>query len=122
MSDYSFEGFNGLGKTDPVTAAALTIFFLSLAGIPLTGGFLAKLFMIKAALSYATWLGIIVVLMAVVSVYYYFKVIQSIYFKERGEGETISLSRPLSFFLIVIAILIIWLGVYPEFIFGMLYF
>ena len=64
MSDYTFDGFNGLGKKDPVTAAALTIFFLSLAGIPLTGGFLAKLFMIKAALSYATWLGIVAVLMA----------------------------------------------------------
>lgn len=122
MSDYTFEGFNGLGKKDPVTAAALTLFFLSLAGIPLTGGFLAKLFMIKAALSYATWLGIIAVLMAVVSVYYYFKVIQSIYFRESSQAEAVSIPRTLSLFLLAIAVLIIWLGVYPESIFNLLYF
>ena len=122
MSDYTFEGFNGLGKKDPITAAALTIFFLSLAGIPLTGGFLAKLFMIKAALSFATWLGIIAVLMAVVSVYYYFKVIQSIYFKEPGESTPVAFPRSFSLLLLLIAALTICLGVYPEVIFSWLYF
>ena len=122
MSDYTFEGFNGMGKKDPITAAALTIFFLSLAGIPLTGGFLAKLFMIKAALSYATWLGIVAVLMAVVSVYYYFKVIQSIYFKEPNESALVAFPRTFSLLLLLIAAMIICLGVYPEVIFGWLYF
>jgi len=122
MSDYTFEGFNGMGKKDPITAAALTIFFLSLAGIPLTGGFLVKLFMIQAALSYATWLGIVAVLMAVVSVYYYFKVIQSIYFKEPNESALVAFPRTFSLLLLLIAAMIICLGVYPEVIFGWLYF
>ena len=122
MNDYSLEGFNGLGKKDPLTAASLTIFLLSLAGIPLTGGFLAKLFMIKAALSYATWLGIVAVLMAVVSVYYYFRVIQSIHFREDSQTESVTIPRSLSLLLLVIAALIIWLGIYPESIFGLLYF
>lgn len=122
MNDYSLDGFNGLARRDPLTAASLTIFLLSLAGIPLTGGFLAKLFMIKAALSYATWLGIVAVLMAVVSVYYYFRVIQSIHFKEDSQSESVTISRSLSLLLLAIAALIIWLGVYPESIFSLLYF
>jgi predicted acetyltransferase len=42
MTDYTFEGFNGLAKYQPVLAATTTIFLLSLAGIPLTGGFISK--------------------------------------------------------------------------------
>lgn len=121
-SDYSIEGFNGLGKKDPLTAAAMAIFFFSLAGIPLTGGFLAKLFMIKAALSFATWLGIVAVVMAVVSVYYYFRVIQAIYFREAESVEEQPLPRSLSYFLLLIAGMLVLLGVYPELIFGLLYF
>ena len=78
--------------------------------------------MIKAALSFATWLGIIAVLMAVIAVYYYFKVIQSIYFKEAGQSEWVVLPRSFSLLLLLIAAIIIYLGVYPEAIFSWLYF
>src|SRR5580704_19023858 len=46
MKDYTFEGFNGLARKEPVLAATVTIFLLSLAGIPLTGGFFAKYYML----------------------------------------------------------------------------
>jgi NADH-quinone oxidoreductase subunit N len=121
-SDYSIEGFNGLRKTDPLAAAALAIFFFSLAGIPLTGGFLAKLFMIKAALSFSTWLAVVAVIMAVVSVYYYFRVIQAIYFREAGPVEQPPLPRSVVYFLLLLAGMLVLLGVYPELIFGLLYF
>jgi NADH-quinone oxidoreductase subunit N len=42
MKDYTFEGFNGLAKSDPLLALLTTIFLLSLAGIPLTAGFFSK--------------------------------------------------------------------------------
>jgi NADH-quinone oxidoreductase subunit N len=60
--------------------------------------------------------------MAVVSVYYYFKVIQSIYFKEPGQSTPVSFPRAFSSLLLLIALLIISLGVYPEAIFSWLYF
>src|SRR5205085_11209460 len=49
--DYTFEGFNGFAKNEPVLAATLVIFLLSLAGIPLTAGFLAKFYMLKATIN-----------------------------------------------------------------------
>ena len=94
MNDYSFEGFNGLAKQQPVVAALTTIFFLSLAGIPLTAGFLAKFYMLKAAMGSGNnlWLVIFAVLMAAVSAWYYFRVIQAMYFKE---GQATITASPL---------------------------
>ena len=70
MNDYTFDGFNGLSKKEPLIAATLVILLLSLAGIPLTAGFLAKFYMLKAAIATpnSLWLVIFAVLMAAVSV------------------------------------------------------
>jgi NADH-quinone oxidoreductase subunit N len=51
MKDYTFEGFNGFAKHQPLLAAVAVIFLLSLAGIPLTAGFLAKFYMISAVIA-----------------------------------------------------------------------
>src|SRR6476659_9413502 len=51
MKDYTFEGFNGFAKHQPLLAAVAVIFLLSLAGIPLTAGFLAKFYMINAVIA-----------------------------------------------------------------------
>ena len=50
MKDFTFDGFNGLAKYQPLLAALITVFLLSLAGIPLTAGFFAKYYMLLAAL------------------------------------------------------------------------
>jgi NADH-quinone oxidoreductase subunit N len=88
MKDYTFEGFNGLAKRQPVLAATNTIFLLSLAGIPATAGFWAKFYMLSAAIDNGNvmWLVIVGVLCAAISVYYYFRVIQAMYFKD-GEAD-----------------------------------
>src|SRR3954452_9271564 len=77
MKDYTYEGYNGLAKTQPVLAATNTIFLLSLAGIPLTAGFFAKYYMLAAVIKTGSymWLVIAGVLFAAISVYYYFRVI-----------------------------------------------
>jgi len=123
LKDYSFEGFNGFAKKQPLLALVTTIFLLSLAGIPLTAGFLAKLYMLKAALATGKylWLVIFAVLMAVVSVYYYFRVIQAMYFKE-GAGQNIEVSQPFKWTLVVLAAVIILLGIFPDLIIYWLYF
>lgn len=123
IADYSFEGFNGLAKHQPVLALTATICLLSLAGIPLTAGFLAKFYMLKAVVLTGKnlWLVIFAVLMAAISVYYYFRVIQAMYFKE-GPAPTIQATVLEKYILIGITILIILLGVFPNILFSWLYF
>ncbi len=123
MKDYSFEGYNGLGKTQPVLAATNTIFLLSLAGIPLTAGFFAKYYMLASVIKTGSylWLVIAAVLFAAVSVYYYFRVIQAMYFKS-GEPATEQLSTPFKAGLVVLAGIIILLGIYPQALLNWLYF
>jgi NADH-quinone oxidoreductase subunit N len=115
MKDYTFEGFNGLAKKQPLVAFVLTVCFLSLAGIPLTAGFFAKYFVLAAAVKTGTylWLVIFAVVMAAVSVYYYFRVIQAMYFKE-GETQELEISTSFKTLLAVVAAIIILLGVYPS--------
>jgi len=123
LSDYSFEGFNGFAKQQPVIAFVTTIFLLSLAGIPLTAGFLSKFYMLRAAAETGkyTWLVIFAVLMAVVSVYYYLRVVQAMYFKT-GEGQAIEVSETFKWTLVVLAAIIIILGIFPNLILNWLYF
>jgi NADH-quinone oxidoreductase subunit N len=123
MEDYSFEGFNGFAKSQPLLAGVMVIFLLSLAGIPLTAGFFAKYFMLAAAIKTGQvgLLVILAVLFAAVSVYYYFKVIQAMYFKD-GEVNYPPVSSSFKFLLVASAALIIVLGVYPDLLLQFLYF
>ncbi len=119
MNDYTLEGFNGLAKQQPVLALTATIFLLSLTGIPLTAGFQSKFFMLMAAAEngHHTWLIILAVLCAAVSAYYYFRVIQAMYFKDAATDTPVtdvSLNARFKLLLIVAALLIIILGVYPD--------
>jgi NADH-quinone oxidoreductase subunit N len=117
LQDYTYEGFNGLAKQQPVLAFSATICLLSLAGIPLTGGFFAKYYMLNAGLQNGMpiWALIFALMMAAVSVYYYFKVIRAMYFNE-SDGPL--LKRPAeqsnSYAILVLAIALIVLGVLPA--------
>lgn len=122
MKDYSFEAFNGMASRYPWVAAALAIFFLSLAGIPLTGGFMAKFYMIKAALGQSLWLALFALLMAAVSIYYYFRVIQAMYFKPVAQSDPLAFDNGFTGMLLGVAVLVIVLGVFPEWLIGCLYF
>jgi NADH-quinone oxidoreductase subunit N len=123
MKDFTFEGYNGLAKTQPVLAATNAIFLLSLAGIPLTGGFFAKYLMLAAVVKTGSylWLVIVGVLFAAVSVYYYFRVIQAMYFKE-GSPETEVITPSFKWGLIAVATIVILLGIFPTLILNWLYF
>ena len=123
MNDYTFDGFNGFAKQNPLLAGALVVFLLSLAGIPLTAGFLSKFYMLKAALATGKyfWLVVFAVLMAAVSVYYYFRVIQAMYFKE-GESSKLETSKSFNYTLLLLAALVILLGIYPNLLLYWFYF
>ena len=122
MKDLSFEGFNGLARQYPVLAFTATIFLLSLAGIPLTGGFLAKYYMIAALMQtgHFLWLVIFALLCATVSVYYYFRVIQAMYFKD-GISQHLEISTGFKGMLILLAVIIILLGIFPQLLINRLY-
>jgi NADH-quinone oxidoreductase subunit N len=124
MKDYSFEGFNGFSKRQPLLAATTTIFLLSLAGIPLTAGFLSKFYMLKAAMATGNnlWLVIFAVLMAAVSVYYYFRVIQAMYFKEGDGNGDLTVTTSFKSVLVLLAIVVILLGIFPGLLLNWYYF
>lgn len=124
MKDFTFDGYNGLGKTQPVLAFANTVFLLSLTGIPLTAGFFAKFFMLESAIKTGTylWLVIAAVIFAAISVYYYFRVIQAMYFKS-GDGEVIETpATSYKLGLLALAAFIIFLGIFPEALLSWFYF
>ncbi len=121
MKDYTFDGFNGLGKHEPVLALTCTIFLLSLAGIPLTAGFFAKYYMLVAAVKTGQmfWLVITGIICAAISVYYYFRVIQSMYFKESPDPG-ITVSKSFKTVLVATAVMIILLGIRPGLLLNLL--
>ena len=122
MKDYTFEGFNGFAKQQPFLAAILVIFLLSLAGIPLTAGFLSKFYMLKATIDGGSLaLAIFAVLMAAVSVYYYFRLIQSMYFKA-GNATISGITTGFKYTLAILAGITILLGIFPNLLTYWLYF
>ncbi|GAB3198425.1 NADH-quinone oxidoreductase subunit N [Pontibacter aydingkolensis] len=111
-----YEAFNGLGRTNPLLAFAMTVSMLSLAGIPLTAGFFAKFFVFSAVLqdSSLMWLVIIAVILAAVGIYYYFRVVIAMYMQPADNYEKIRVGSFASFTLIFITVLTILLGIAPA--------
>ena len=126
MKDYTIDGFNGLGKQQPLLAVTATVFLLSLTGIPLTAGFQSKFYMLMAAVQtgHHIWLVIFAVLCAAVSAYYYFRIIQAMFFKESAEDEILAddVTPAFKILLVITSILIIILGLFPHFLTNWLYF
>ena len=106
----------------PVSVPA-TICLLSLAGIPLSVGFLGKFYMLKAAVLTGKYIGLVVfaVIMAAVSAYYYFRVIQAMYFKEGPDNFT-GATTVEKYSMVAICALIIILGIMPGVLLVHLYF
>jgi NADH-quinone oxidoreductase subunit N len=110
----TFDSFNGLAKKNPFLAITLTVAMLSLAGIPLTAGFIGKFMMFSAALSnHYIWLVVIAVVNAVIGIAYYFRVIIAMYMNDSDDSEiTVPAYFKLVLGLGVFATII--LGVYPA--------
>ena len=110
----NFDSFNGLAKKNPFLALALTIAMLSLAGIPLTAGFIGKFFMFSGALMrYQVWLVILAVVNAVISIFFYFRVIIAMYFRDADQAELVV---PFYYKLVLgfSALVTILIGIFPA--------
>ncbi|PSR57456.1 NADH-quinone oxidoreductase subunit N [Adhaeribacter arboris] len=111
--DESYAAFNGLSRTNPLLAFAMTVSMLSLAGIPLTGGFFGKFFIFGSVLEKdLLWLVVVGILMSMVGIYYYFRVVIAMYMREPS-GERLEVDAFTTFTLIFIAVLTIVLGIFP---------
>ena len=122
FKDHSIDAFNGFAKKHPLVAFSMLICILSLAGIPLTAGFFAKYYMLLAVIKDGNflWLAIVAILCAAVSVYYYFRVVQAMYFKEPNNEEVLEFSPSFRFILLGAAIIILVLGIHPDYLTGLL--
>jgi NADH-quinone oxidoreductase subunit N len=111
ITDYA-----GIGFKYPLLAASMTIFLLSMAGIPPLGGFMAKFYVFSAAVkSQFYWLAVLGVLNSAISVYYYLRVTVLMYFRE-SEREITGLEfSPAAVFALIIAVIgTLYLGIFPS--------
>jgi NADH-quinone oxidoreductase subunit N len=111
----SLDDYAGLGRRSPLLAATLTIFLLSLIGIPMTSGFFAKFYVFSAALqANLVGLTIIGVLNSAVGAYYYLRIIVMMYMREaREEAPAAPVSASLGVALAISVAATLYLGILP---------
>ena len=113
------EDYRGLFWSRPVTATAFSAMLLSLAGIPLTAGFIGKFYLLAAGIQSQLWLlAFILVINSVIGLYYYIKVI-AVMFDKKTQVKASEDLNPLvyimsSFTMAILTILLIWMGVNPS--------
>ncbi|MBI4468475.1 MAG: NADH-quinone oxidoreductase subunit N [Acidobacteria bacterium] len=112
------DSFNGLMRTHPVMAVMMTVFMLSLAGIPPTAGFIGKYLLfaglIETGERWWTILAVVAVLNTVISLYYYARFIKAMFTAEATEREPLAASRGMRAALIVATIMVGIIGIYPA--------
>jgi NADH-quinone oxidoreductase subunit N len=112
----TLEDYAGLFWRRPVLASIFTLMLLSLAGIPVTAGFLAKFYVVTAGASAGIWaLILILVISSVIGLFYYLRVVITMYARVRQEAPR---AEPNAFggsytVLMALTALLLWLGVYP---------
>jgi len=112
----TLEDYAGLGRRAPAQAAILTVFMLSLIGIPVTGGFLAKFYVFQAAMqAHLTGLVVVGVINSAIASYYYLRVIVVMYMREPSKQVPVMrMSTGLVVALSACVLATIYLGVLPD--------
>jgi len=111
----SVDDYNGIGFSSPVLAFSLSIFLLSLLGMPLTAGFMGKIMVFSAAVNQGyVWLVVIGVLNTAVSAYYYLRLIVVMFFREpSGAWEAPRIPVAVTVALILTILGVFYLGLFP---------
>ena len=115
----SLDDYAGLSERQPVVAAVLSLFLLSLLGLPVTAGFLGKFYIFKAAVdSHLIWLAVLMAINSVIGAYYYIRLIVVMYMREPAPDT--ALAAPMRFPAMVNVVLVltaagtILLGLLPS--------
>jgi NADH-quinone oxidoreductase subunit N len=109
-----FDDFRGLAKVRPYSAAAITVFLLSMAGIPPTAGFMGKFYIITSAINAGQMaLAVLGVISSILSMWYYLRLIIAMYFYEAEENFVSEGSALASISTFALVFLVFAIGVYP---------
>jgi len=112
------EDYAGFGWQQPMLGVFLTIFLLSLAGFPGTGGFMGKIYLLQGAADSELWVLLVVLVMAtLVSYWYYLRVAWYMWMREAPAPDThrgVMVPLPMRVALIAAVALVLFLGVFPS--------
>src|SRR5271165_4666413 len=119
----TYDDYAGLGTRQPFAAAALSLFLLSLLGLPITAGFFGKLYIFTAAIkSKLIWLAILMAVNSIIGAYYYFRLIVVMYMREYKGTVPADASKGLSptaaMVVTVAALITLYLGLAPNHVLG----
>lgn len=111
LNDYA-----GLGQRHPVAAAALSLYLLSLLGMPVTAGFLGKFYIFKAAInSNLIWLAVLMAINSIIGAYYYLRLIVIMYMRDsQPSAERVAFPASVSMVLAITALATIYFGLFPN--------
>ena len=111
----TFQDFNGLGKQAPVACAAMTVFLFSLAGLPVGGGFVSKLYLLAATAEAGAWLlGAALIVNSALSLFYYSRVVKAMWIEE-DDGSLEIESYPASLYAAVVIAAFATIALLPAF-------
>ena len=111
----SFNAFKGLAKTEPILAVVAAISLLSMAGVPLTAGFIGKFGLFSQAIKTAPFIVLVGVLGSAISIAYYLRlIIAMFFFKESSFKTSEKVTITYNIVAVVLIIAMIVLGVYPD--------
>jgi NADH-quinone oxidoreductase subunit N len=115
------DDYRGLFWKRPWTAAIFTTMLLSLAGIPLTAGFVGKFYVIAAGVNSNEWLLVVMLaLNSAIGLYYYIKLIAAMFERQtESERKDTDVLHPYFYIvsgvtMIILTVALIWIGVYPS--------
>jgi NADH-quinone oxidoreductase subunit N len=107
--------FNGLGKTNPLLALAVTILLAALAGVPLTAGFIGKFLVFSLAVEAGLWTGVgVAFIAAAAGFYYYLKVVRAMWWTEPGGRASVSLPAISKACVTLLTVATLVFGVWPQ--------
>src|ERR1700719_1376803 len=115
----TLDDYAGLAQRQPVAAAALSLYLLSLLGLPVTAGFFGKFYIFKAAVnSHLIWLAVLMAINSIIGAYYYLRVIVVMYMRE-GSAEAMAAPAvrfpvAVNVVLAVTAIGTVYFGLFPN--------
>src|SRR5712671_3301480 len=115
----SLDDYAGLGQRQPVAAAVLSLFLLSLLGLPVTAGFFGKFYIFKAAVgSHLIWLAVLMAINSVIGAYYYIRLIVVMYMREPSSAEAtpaiVGFPLTVTLVLAITALGTVYFGLFPN--------
>jgi NADH-quinone oxidoreductase subunit N len=110
----TLDDFKGLNERSPWFAFIMMVLMLSMAGVPLTVGFFAKLSVLQAVVHIdMIWLAIVAVIFAVIGAFYYLRLIKLMYFDAAEEGGALKVSPDMQIAMSVNGLAVLGLGLFP---------